>query len=298
MKIPTIFLAACLIFLLFAENALADRELKEPDKAGKIAKAMIYRNDGETAYQKITLVTCRFADEGGKRKCVSRPVKKSIENIIMDLGENKRDTVGLGTILEPPSEKNMAFLQKDYDDKNREADQWMYFPAMKKLKRIVSQSPNSPKTGSVFGSEISYEDSERMQLNDYAWSYEGEDRVNGRACDVIMAYPTPARFPKTSYGYRKIWVDRESGFALKMEYYGKSKALEKTFYAKKIEKISGAWLARMEIMVNHKSGRMSMIRIDAAALNVEIDPALFDQRALEDASFREPALKQLRATAN
>lgn len=271
----------------------------EPD-AGAVARQMIYRNDGESLYRKITMITCRYKQVGSQRKCASHPVKKTLEALDKDIGPAKRDSLELGIIIEPTDERSMAFLQKDYNDADRDTDQWMYFPALKKLKRIVSQSPDSPKTGSVFGSEIAYEDNERMQPDDYDFTYTGKESINGRMCHIIEAVPTKKRWPKTSYGRQKIWIDQESSAPLRRELYDKRTGnLTKTFFLKKLEKHDGgAWIARMEITVNHDTGRMTLVRVDHLAVNVRIDESLFGLRALEDTSFREKKLNTLREIAH
>jgi len=135
----------------------AQPPLKEGDLAREIAGLNLNRDDGQTLYRQVVLLTCQYAFDNGRRTCRSRPVKKEIENVIVDMNDAVVDERSLGVITSPPSEKNMAFLQQDYHESGKESDQWMYFPAMKKLKRIVSQSDESPKTGSVFGSEIAYD---------------------------------------------------------------------------------------------------------------------------------------------
>ena len=128
----------CKLFLIlltyiWVSPILAQDNLNQPDKAKQIAKEMIDREDGKTLYSKVMLITCAYKNVGGKRKCSSNPVKKSIEALVVDVGENLEDTISLGIINDPPSEKNMAFLQKDYDEEGKESDQWMYLPALKKF---------------------------------------------------------------------------------------------------------------------------------------------------------------------
>jgi hypothetical protein len=267
-------------------------------KATTIAEAMIFRNDGDSVYREITLLTCRFVSTGGSRRCVSAPIKKRLEAVSLDTGKHRRDRIELGTILEPSAERGLAFLQRDYYEADREIDQWMFFPAMKKLKRIISESPNRPKTGSVFGSELSYEDSERLRLDDYHFTHAGEEEIDGRPCDVIEAIPSAARVRKSSYARQRFWVDRQTKTALRRETYDKrSGKLAKTFFSRDLITREGATLAKMEIVVSHQSGRMTMVRVGRWALNVPIDGALFEQRALEDSSFRENFLRPIRAAA-
>jgi hypothetical protein len=264
--------------------------------AEKIAEEMIYRDDGVSVYRGVTLFTCKYREQNGVYKCTGQPVVKKVENISLDTGDDLKDSVTLVIIREPVAERNMAFLQKDYDRK-QDSDQWMYFPALRKLKQIVAENPNSPKTGSVFGTEITYEDSQRLRLNDYTWSYIGKDTVDGKECYVIAAEPTKAYSPGTSYSKIIFRVDMESNIPLKREHYDKRGDLAKTFFSKDLDKRDNIWTSRAEICVNHKSGRMSLVRTDSLNINPGIDPDLFTLRALQDQSFREQVLAPVRKKA-
>lgn len=296
MKHP-VFLLFCISTLLMTTAVSALPVLKEPKRARMIADLNINRDDGRTLYRQVLLFTCSFAINGEKRSCKSRPIQKKIESIAIDVGKANEDTVSLGIINDPPSEKNMAFLQKDYDEEGKESDQWMYFPALKKLKRIVSQSADSPKTGSVFGSEIQYEDIEKRHLTNYRFSYEGVEDVDGRPCDKIIAYPTQTFQPKTSYVREELWIDQETKIDLKRNLYNKQRQLAKTFLKKEIVNRSGIWINKIMIVVNHPSRCMSMEKTTKLAVNIPIDPDVVGQRALKDASFRENALDKIRHLA-
>lgn len=269
----------------------------ESEKARQIVGAMIDRNDGRTVYNQVQLITCAYVNKNGKRTCSSRPVKKRIETISIDVGKNLEDTISLGIINDPPSEKNMAFLQKDYDQEGRESDQWLYFPALKKLKRIVSQNENSPRTGSVFGSEIAYEDVEKMHLSSYSYTYDGTEEVDKRLCDKITASPTVKHAPKTSYSKEVLWIDRETKIPLKRELYNKGGVLVKTFYCKNLAEINGAWIYKARIVVNHKTRHMTLEKMTASAVNMPVDEELVGLRALKDVSFRESNLRNIRKLA-
>lgn len=271
--------------------------LKEADRAREIAELNLNRDDGQTVYRRVVLLTCRYDTKKGRRVCRSRPVKKEIENVIVDGTAAGVDEISLGVITGPPSEKNMAFLQKDYLEPGRESDQWMYFPAMKKLKRIISQGDGSPKTGSVFGSEIAYEDTEKRHTVSYDYSYQGSESVDNRICDIITAYPTPTHQPKTSYTKEVLRIDRESRICLKKELYGPQGNRVKTFFRKEIVNTDGVWMDKVLVVVNHQSRTMSMEKVVKLAVNIPLDPAIVTHRALDDTAFRESLMKTARARA-
>ncbi len=286
-----------LLFISISSTLQAQPALKDPERASRIADGMIDRDDGLSAYREVVLITCKYAMKGGTRSCTSRPITKQIETLTLDVGEDLEDTIGLAIINDPPSEKNMAFLQHDYDQQGKESDQWMYFPALKKLKRIISQDENSPKTGSVFGSEISYEDVEKMHLSDYDYSYEGTEELDGRTCDRILAIPTELHAPKTSYGREVFWIDRETHILLKRELYNRRNALVKTFFCRDIAKHDGVWMFKARIVVNHETRRMTLEKTNKIAVNIPLEDELVGLRSVKDASYRESKMRQIRKQA-
>lgn len=285
----TKFILASLLIL-----PLAAQQLKEPEKAKEIAYKMIKRDDGKTSYNRTKVITCAFEEQAGKRKCSGQARTKSFESISKDVGPALEDTIGLSVIDEPADEKGSAFLQKDYDKPGKDTEQWMYLPALKKLKRIVAESSNSPKTGTLFGSEIAYEDIEKIKVGDYTYSLLGEEVVDGRPCYIIESFPTAVRAPKTSYGKGVSWVDKATYLTIKSDSYDRQNRLVKTFFSKDIETINGIAVSKQLIVVNHKNRRMSLMKLEKVKINIPIPESLFDTRAVQDSAFRESQMGNVR----
>ncbi|MFZ5629232.1 MAG: outer membrane lipoprotein-sorting protein [Spirochaetota bacterium] len=286
--------SARVIFCLLFSAPLAAQNLKEPEKAKQIAYKMIKRDDGKTSYNRTKVITCAFEEQGGKRKCSGQARTKSFESISKDVGPQLEDTIGLSVIDDPADEKGSAFLQKDYEVPGKDTEQWMYLPALRKLKRIVAESSNAPKTGTLFGSEIAYEDIEKVRMSDYNYSYLGEETVDGRPCYILESFPTAYRAPKSSYGRGVLWVDKASYLVLKSDSYDRQNRLVKTFFSKDLEVIGGVAVAKQLIVVNHKNRRMSLMKLEKVKINVAIPDALFDTRAVQDSAFRESQMGSVR----
>jgi len=289
------FIVLLVVASVFVWGNPSDRgELKDEKKARGIIEKALNRDDGKSNYTESQILTCTFKEVKGKNSCVSQPRSKLFEGVAKDTGKNGKDTVSLNIMLEPADERNIAFLQKDYDDESKDSEQFIYFPAMKKLKRIVSETPNGPKTGSVFGSELAYEDIEKAHLNDYAYSYEGETVLNGINVWIIVSYPTDKKMAKTSYGKSIQWIDQKSYIPLQVELYDKQGHKVKTLYNRNIEKIGGVYVARQMIIVNHKTSRMSMMQIKKYVADPDVDESVFSTRALEDVAYRESIMAKIR----
>ena len=276
--------------LSFLKTDLAQAD---PSKKGtEIAQKMIERDDGSSVYNKTILISCGFKENGGKRKCTTAKRKKVFESLSKDLTADQ--TKSLSIIVEPAAEKGVAMLQQDFETEGKDSNQWMYLPSMKKLKQIVSADDKSPKTGTMFGSEIAYEEIEKLHLSDYTFKLLREEKLGKSETWVLESIPTAKRAPKTSYGRTLTWVDKSTYLPLKNEMYSKQGKLVKTFLSRKIVKISGVWIAQQMIVVNHKSKRMSMLKITGAKINIPVADELFSSRALNDGDFREKKMGKIR----
>ena len=262
-----------------------------------IVDAMDKVDDGKTQYSVRMMLTCPFKMKSGKRACASKPRKKVIEGIQMDMGKTGRDSISMSYILEPATERGMAFKQYDYDEAKDTSEQWMYMPALKKLKRIVSDAGDGPRTGTLFGSEIGYEDIERRKLEDYTHQLVGEDTVDGQAVYIVESVPVAKHRAKTSYGKSKSWVNKSNYLLVKNELYNHQGTLAKTFFFKDIKEIDGIWISRKMLVVNHQNKRMSMLGLKKLAVNPGLTDAMFENRVLDDGAYREKLLAPIRALA-
>ncbi len=286
-----------LINTLIAGAIFISQSVSATPTAKEIMQKVLDRDDGKTSYSQSQLMSCRFKVKDGKYKCISKPRVKQFEGLNKDIGDNLKDSRGLNIIIKPASEKGMAFLQNDYDDNAKDSQQWMYLPAMRKLKRIISETDDGAKTGSLFGSELSYEDIEKRHINDYTYELLKESTQSKRPVWVIKSTPTPQQATKTSYSYTKNWVDKDRLLVLKIEMYDRQGKLKKTLLNQRVQKVDGIWVAKQLLILNHANQRMSMMRTTKMALNIDVPDALLGTRMLNDASFRESQLKPIRAMA-
>ena len=261
--------------------------------AEEIARKMIQRDDGKSSYAKVMLMSCQFVEKGNKRRCQSGKRSKTLEMVAVDLDKSGDHRKSASFIQEPSSEKGVSFLQEDFPE-GKDSQQWIFLPALKKLKRVVSATSDGPKTGTLFGSELSYEDMEKPHLADYTYKLLGEEKEQDRPVWLLESTPTAKRLPKTSYGKARLWVDKESFISLKGENYDKQGNLSKTFYSRKLKSEGGIWRAEMLIVVNHRTARMSMMKNLSYKLNVPVSNDTVSPRLLTDGSYRESLLGKLR----
>ena len=128
-------------------------------------------------------------------------------------------------------------------------DQWLYLPALRRVKRIASNN----KSGPFMGSEFAYEDFSSQEVEKYKYKYIKDDKVEGVDCFLIERYPVDK---DSGYTKQQVWLDKDEYRARKIDYYDRKGQLLKTFTPSKYGKFLGKyWRAHKMKMVNHQNGK-------------------------------------------
>jgi outer membrane lipoprotein-sorting protein len=164
------------------------------------------------------------------------------------------------TIFDNPKDvKGTAFL--NFTHKVGDDDQWLYLPALKRVKRISSRN----KTGSFMGSEFSYEDIASQEVEKYTYKW-----IRDKTYD---------------YTRQVSWIDRKHYRTLRVEYFDRKdshlKTLTFTGYQKYLKKY---WRADEMNMVNHQNGKSTRLKF----LNYKF------RTGLKDRDFNKNSLKRVR----
>lgn len=259
-------------------------------KANEIAT-----ESSESSFQKMKLTTCKYGKKGKRIACIKKPRVKVIESVQKDTGPNKKDSKAVSIILEPAAEKGVGMLSFDYDDPDRDTDNWLYLSALGKVKRMVSSSDDDEtESSSFFGTEFAIEDMENPDIEDYTYKILKEGVYRKRPVWVIESIPTARQARKTQYGKTISWIDKERYLALKLDLYDKHGRLKKRLTMRKIVKIDGVWVAKSLTMNNMKTKRVTKVSLSTISFNRPVPDNFLTQRTLTDFAFRERELMKLR----
>ena len=140
-----------------------------------------------------------------------------------------------------------------FSHKTGNDDQWLYLPALKRVKRISS----SNKSGPFMGSEFAYEDLSSKEIEKYTYQFVGEEEVGGNNCYVIERYPVDK---KSGYTKEVVWYDQEHYRVQKAEYYDRKASLLKTLTLKDYRLyLDNYWRAHDLFMENHQTGKSTRL---------------------------------------
>lgn len=175
----------------------------------------------------------------------------------------------------PPDVKGTAFLSFSHPNANDE--QWLYLPALKRVKRISSRN----KTGSFMGSEFSFEDLTSFEIDKYDYRFIRDETLNGVDCFVVEQYP---KDKYSGYKKRTVWIDKVEYRSMKVDFYDRKNSLLKTLtfseYQKYLDKF---WRAMKLEMVNHQSGKSTLLTWNNLQFQQGLDEGDFNKNALKRA---------------
>ena len=283
------FTLITLLSTMYITQAMA-----ETPSARDIMQRYIDREDGDTQYSRSVVATCRYTNAGGKMRCAETPRVKVLEGAQKDFGQNGKDERAINIILKPVAENGIGFLQYDYENPDRDSDQWMYLSALGKVKRLVSGNDDEPKSGTLFGSEIAYEDVEKAHLDDYTYKILKEETFQDRPCWVIESIPKPKRARKSNYSKSVSWIDKERYLFLQGQIYERTGRPVKHLIASDPVQIDGIWITKQLNVNNVQTRRITTMKIEQVVINPSINDELFTQRTLTDGAYREQQLQVLR----
>ena len=173
----------------------------------------------------------------------------------------------------PRSVKGTAFLIHAHKDKAD--DQWLYLPALKRVKRISS----SNRSGSFMGSEFSYEDLGAQQVAKYTYQYLRDEACGTLACTVVEQAPTAKR---SAYRRQVVWRDKTEMRAWKIAYYDRKNAHLKTLtFGKYTRYLDRYWRAGEMRMVNHLTGKSTVMLWSDYSFGTDLEAREFTRTGLK-----------------
>jgi uncharacterized protein len=183
------------------------------------------------------------------------------------------------TFMSPSDVKGTKTLLIEHTGKDD--DIWIYLPALKKVRRLVSNN----KKDSFVGTDFSYGDVIGHRPGDWNHKILKSESVDGRDCFVLESTPKTLEVADNSgYSKRVFWIDKENFVPLKGEVYDSGNQLLKKFTAKRIEKVDAKndkWQPMYLEAENVQSNHRTKLEFKNFKANVGISDDKFTTRYLE-----------------
>lgn len=175
----------------------------------------------------------------------------------------------------PADVKGTAFLS--YSHAIKPDDQWLYLPALKRVKRITSKN----KSGPFMGSEFAYEDLSSQEIEKYTYKYLRDETIDGVECFVIERLPS---YQHSGYTRQEAWINKEEYRPEKIVFYDRKNSLLKTLtYSGYRQYLDKYWRADKMHMINHQTGKSTLLIWSDYQFGVGLSDSDFNRNSLKRA---------------
>ena len=175
----------------------------------------------------------------------------------------------------PRDVKGTAFLS--FSHKEGADDQWLYLPALKRVKKISSNN----KSGPFMGSEFAFEDLSSQEVEKYTYRYVGDDILDGISCFMLERDPVD---PKSGYTVQIVWIDKEEYIPRKIDFYDRKSSLLKTLtFSNYKQYLDKYWRASEMNMINHQTGKSTRLEWREFKFATGLTARDFDKNSLKRA---------------
>lgn len=202
-------------------------------------------------------------------KSGSERVRK-IKQFTLDMGDMEKSIMFFQS---PADVKNTSFMSWTYDDESKSDDQWIYLPALKKIKRISSDS----KSDYFMGSDFTYDDLGDRKLNDDTHDLIGEETIDGVEYYVVESIPKNEDY---MYSRTKTWIRKDNFIGLKKEFYDEDEELLKVLKINKFEEVSGFLVITSSEMENVQRDHRTSMKLNNVEINSGIPDSKFTERMM------------------
>lgn len=178
------------------------------------------------------------------------------------------------TIFDTPRDvRGTALLTWSYAEKDD--DQWLYLPALRRVKTIASKN----QSGAFMGSEFAFEDMRAQEVEKYTYKYLRDEACGELTCFVFERYPTDKY---SGYTRQVVWMDQGEYRVQKIEFFDRKqshlKTLTMTGYQQYKDKF---WRPDNMNMVNHQTGKATELHWSGYQFDTGLTEGDFDQNALK-----------------
>lgn len=182
---------------------------------------------------------------------------------------------GMSIFDKPSDVKGTAFLS--FSHAITPDEQWLYLPAIKRVKRINSKN----KSGPFMGSEFAYEDISSQELDKYTYKYLRDEKVNDIDCFVIERYPA---YEYSGYTKQIVWVNKNEYRPEQIVFYDRKNSLLKTLtYSNYKQYLGKFWRAEKMHMTNHQTGKSTLLTWTNYAFKTGLSEKDFSRNSLKRA---------------
>jgi hypothetical protein len=261
---------ALVCLCLFAGVFTAAAAVQAPEEKGlEIAKEADRRNAGwvDSKVDLKMLLTNSLGETS----------KRDMKLMALEVNSETEGDRSLTYFLSPADVEGTALLT--FTKLRAQDDQWIYLPALKRVKRIASAN----KSSSFAGSEFSYEDFLSQEVVKFSYRFLREEPCPTEESQSLTCFVTE-RVPvyeNSGYSRQTSWIDTVEYRVWKLDFFNRKGEASKTLAFSDYRQYGGRfWRAQRMEMDNRLTGKRTTLLFGSYTLNSGMDRSLFDPDAL------------------
>ncbi|MFP4548358.1 MAG: outer membrane lipoprotein-sorting protein [Fidelibacterota bacterium] len=258
MKYIKIILSLILVLTAFPVSSFAQDDISGLE----IIKKVHNRPTGTDQDGKLTMTLIN--SRGDQRV-------REIKQYIKDFGTEEKKIM---FFISPADVRNTSFMNWSYDEEGRDDDQWIYLPALKRVKRISSDS----KSDYFMGSDFTYDDLGDRHPSEDTHKLLREEEVDGQPCYVVESIPKEEDY---MYSRTVTWVIKDKWIGLKKEFYDEDGDHLKTLSVKEFEKIKDYRIITNSQMHNVQKEHTTDMKLEDLKIDTGIQDRWFTERMMK-----------------
>lgn len=253
-----ILLACVFVFPLSLKSNEPSASESESLTGKEVIEKVYNRPTGEDQIAKLTMTLIN--SRGNERV-------REIKQYYKDFGDNEKKIM---FFISPADVRNTSFMNWSYDEAGKNDDQWIYLPALKRVRRISSDSSDDY----FMGSDFTYDD-----LGERHPDEDNHELLRAEEKDGVEYYVIESIPKEEDYMYSKTVtrVIKDRWIGEKKEFYDEDGKLLKTLKVKNYEEIGGYLIVTNVVMHNVQKDHRTEMKFE----DIEIDTGVSDNQFTE-----------------
>jgi outer membrane lipoprotein-sorting protein len=228
----------------------------------QIIEKVYYRETGTDMKAELTMTLINSRNNERVRE---------IQQFSKDFGKEEKKIM---FFISPADVRNTSFMTWSYDEEGRDDDQWIYLPALRKVKRISSDS----KSDYFMGSDFTYDDLGDRHPSEDTHKLIREEKLKGEDTYVVESIPKEKEY---MYSRTVTWISKDKWIGLKKEFYDEDGEHLKTLSVDKFDKISGYWIVLKSKMHNLQKDHRTIMELKNVKIDTGVPDNTFTERIMK-----------------
>jgi hypothetical protein len=240
------------------------------DPAGEsLARSLYDRPDGKDA---TSLLTMSLTEKGRE------PRLRQMVTFRLDLKPGNVAT--LIRFTAPADIEGTGLLTLDFA--NKDSNQWIYLPALDRVRRVDSNR----KAGRFVNSDYYYEDLRTRTVEKDEHRIIGSEVIGGVNCEILESTPVDA--DNSVYIKRLTWVDSSTMLPMRIDFFEKrADQPSKRWLMLKKARVKGFWTVMDSSLTTLANGHQTRLTVEQILYDRRLPASLFTTQTLEDESAEE-----------